>query len=102
LAEKLTRLRAYPALNCSLAEMLLHFFAPLREKTNQKQSDPNQLYLCALNPSLTQMLQAVAPLLLEMLHLKSIIINDVADVAPFPTSHIFLLIPIHPSFKINQ
>ena len=35
------------------------------------------------------MLQAVAPPLLKMLHLKLININDVADVAPFPTSYIF-------------
>ena len=35
-----------------------------------------------------RMLQVVAPLLLKMLHLKPININDVADVAPFPTSSI--------------
>ncbi len=37
-----------------------------------------------------EMLRAVAPLLLKMLHLKPIHINDVADVALFPTSYIYL------------
>jgi hypothetical protein len=37
--------------------------------------------------SRSQMLQVVAPMLLKMLHLKPIHFNDVADVAPFPTSY---------------
>jgi hypothetical protein len=35
------------------------------------------------------MLQAVTPVLLKMLHLSCLSSNDVADVAPFPTSHTF-------------
>ena len=49
-------------------------------------------------PASAEMLQVVAPLLLKMLHLKSININDVADVAPFPTSYINYA--HHPLFSI--